>query len=59
MRAVETGIEAATEVAKGLDVVGTGYMDIGNTTIGSAICAVMTGEQVAKSACWLITDGWG
>ncbi|GAH85198.1 unnamed protein product, partial [marine sediment metagenome] len=32
MKAVEAGIEImATEVAKGLDIVGTGDMGIGNT----------------------------
>lgn len=48
-RAVETGIEiVATEVAKGLDIIGTGDMGIGNTSASSAICAIMTGEPVAK-----------
>jgi len=47
VKAIETGIEiAATEVAKGLDIVGTGDMGIGNTTASSAICAVMTGKAV-------------
>lgn len=47
--AVETGIELVnTEVAKGLDIVGTGDMGIGNTTPSSAICAVMTGRTVAE-----------
>jgi nicotinate-nucleotide--dimethylbenzimidazole phosphoribosyltransferase len=36
------------ELAKGLDIVGTGDMGIGNTTASSAICAAMTGEPVAK-----------
>ncbi|MFC2003251.1 nicotinate-nucleotide--dimethylbenzimidazole phosphoribosyltransferase [Chloroflexota bacterium] len=49
IRAVETGIEiVATEVAKGLDIVGTGDMGIGNTTASSAICAVMAGRSVAE-----------
>ena len=49
VRAVETGIEiVATEVAKGLDIVGTGDMGIGNTTASSAICAIMTGKPVAE-----------
>ena len=48
-RAVESGIEVvAAELAKGLDIVGTGDMGIGNTTASSAICAVMTGEPVAE-----------
>ena len=47
--AIETGIEVvANEVAKGLDIVATGDMGIGNTTASSAICAVITGEPVAK-----------
>jgi len=49
VKAIETGIEiVATEVAKGLDIVGTGDMGIGNTTVSSAICAVMTGKPVAE-----------
>jgi len=49
IKAVETGIEIVTaEVAKGLDIVATGDMGIGNTTASSAICAVMTGRTVAE-----------
>lgn len=49
VKAIETGIEVvASEVAKGLDIVGTGDMGIGNTTASSAICAVMTGKPVAE-----------
>ena len=49
VKAIETGIEVVTaEVAKGLDIVGTGDMGIGNTTASSAICAVMTGRPVAE-----------
>ena len=49
VKAIETGIEmVATEVAKGLDIVGTGDMGIGNTTAASAICAVMAGKPVAE-----------
>jgi len=49
IKAVETGIAVvATEVAKGLDIVGSGDMGIGNTTASSAICAVMTGKPVAE-----------
>jgi len=48
-KAIETGIEVvAPEVAKGLDIVGTGDMGIGNTTASSAICAIMTGRPVAE-----------
>jgi len=49
MMAVETGIEVvAAEVAKGLDVVGTGDMGIGNTTASSAVCAAMTGQPATE-----------
>ncbi len=51
VRAVESGIEIVTaEMAKGLDIVGTGDMGIGNTTASSAICAIMTGRPVAEVA---------
>ena len=47
--AIETGIELVnTEVAKGLDIVGTGDMGIGNTTPSSAICAAITGRAVEE-----------
>jgi len=49
VKAVEAGIEVVmSEVAKGLDIVGTGDMGIGNTTASSAICAVMTGQTAAE-----------
>lgn len=49
IKSIETGIEIITaEVAKGLDIVGTGDMGIGNTIVSSAICAVMTGRPVAE-----------
>jgi len=49
LRAIEAGIEIVEgEVAKGLDIVGTGDMGIGNTTASSAICAAITGESVEK-----------
>lgn len=49
IRSVETGIEIATaEIARGLDIVGTGDMGIGNTTASSAICAVITGKTVTE-----------
>ena len=48
IQAVEVGIEVVeAEVAKGLDVVGTGDMGIGNTTPSSAIVAAITGAPVA------------
>jgi nicotinate-nucleotide--dimethylbenzimidazole phosphoribosyltransferase len=49
VEAIETGIEVANaEISKGLDIVGTGEMGIGNTTASSAICAVMTGRTVEE-----------
>ncbi len=49
VRAIETGIElVGSEVAKGLDIVGTGDMGIGNTTASSTICAVMTGRPASE-----------
>lgn len=48
-QAVETGIDIVEqEIRKGLDIVGTGDMGIGNTTSSSAICAVFSGEPVGK-----------
>lgn len=47
LRSVETGIEVVEqELAKGMDLVATGDMGIGNTTASSAIVAVFTGEPV-------------
>jgi nicotinate-nucleotide--dimethylbenzimidazole phosphoribosyltransferase len=49
VRAVEAGIEIVTsETEKGLDIVGTGDMGIGNTTASSAIFAAMTGLPPEK-----------
>lgn len=49
--AVVAGIEIVTaEIEKGLDIVGTGDMGIGNTTPSAAIAAVLTGEPPAKIA---------
>ena len=48
-QAMEVGIELVmAEMAKGLDIVGTGDMGIGNTTVSSAIYAVMMGKPVAE-----------
>ena len=48
-KAIATGIDVLTQVAeKGLDLIATGDMGIGNTTPSSAIVAVMTGLPVAK-----------
>jgi len=48
--ALETGIELVQdEASKGLDIIGTGDMGIGNTTAGSAIFAAISGQSVAKA----------
>ena len=48
-QSLEAGIEIVTaEIKKGLDIVATGDMGIGNTTASSAICAIMTGKTVAE-----------
>jgi nicotinate-nucleotide--dimethylbenzimidazole phosphoribosyltransferase len=48
VKAIEVGIELVNaEAKKGLDIVGTGEMGIGNTTPSAAICAVLTGKPVA------------
>ncbi len=47
--ALEAGIETIrAEADKGLDIVGTGDMGIGNTTASAAICAVITGKQPSE-----------
>ncbi|MBT9163552.1 MAG: Nicotinate-nucleotide--dimethylbenzimidazole phosphoribosyltransferase [Chloroflexi bacterium] len=47
--AIEAGIDVLeSEIARGLDIVGTGDMGIGNTTASSAVCAVMTGKPVIE-----------
>ncbi len=49
IQAIEVGIKAmADEYKRGLQLVGTGDMGIGNTTPSSAICAVITGAEVAS-----------
>jgi nicotinate-nucleotide--dimethylbenzimidazole phosphoribosyltransferase len=49
VQAIETGIEVLKdEFNKGLDIIGTGDMGIGNTTASAAICAVMTGKTAAE-----------
>jgi nicotinate-nucleotide--dimethylbenzimidazole phosphoribosyltransferase len=48
-QAIETGIEIVTsEINRGLDIVATGDMGIGNTTASAAICAVITGKSPAE-----------
>ena len=47
--AIESGIEVVeAEIGKGLDIVGTGDMGIGNTTASSAMCAAIIHEPVEK-----------
>ncbi len=48
IRAVEVGIDLAAEaVQRGIGLVGTGDMGIGNTTPSAAITAMLTGQPVA------------
>jgi len=48
IQSIEIGITAVNrEIERGLHLVGTGDMGIGNTTPSSAICAVLTGTAVA------------
>jgi nicotinate-nucleotide--dimethylbenzimidazole phosphoribosyltransferase len=48
VQAVEAGMEVLfAEADRGLDIVATGDMGIGNTTAASAIVAVLTGRAVA------------
>jgi len=47
-KAVLTGFELASSlISKGVDLLGTGDMGIGNTTSSAAIGAVMTGKSIA------------
>ncbi|MFO8100760.1 MAG: nicotinate-nucleotide--dimethylbenzimidazole phosphoribosyltransferase [Dehalococcoidia bacterium] len=47
--AIEAGIEVVeAEIAKGLDIVGTGDMGIGNTTAAAAICSAVTGKPASQ-----------
>jgi nicotinate-nucleotide--dimethylbenzimidazole phosphoribosyltransferase len=49
MQAIEAGIDILNgEAAKGLDIVGTGDMGIGNTTASSATFAAMTGQPAGE-----------
>ncbi len=48
IRSIEAGIELVEEeLSKGIDILGTGDMGIGNTTPASAITAVFTGADAA------------
>ncbi|MDP6460120.1 MAG: nicotinate-nucleotide--dimethylbenzimidazole phosphoribosyltransferase [Candidatus Hydrothermarchaeota archaeon] len=49
VRSIEVGIEVVEgEVNKGLDILATGDMGIGNTTPSSAIVAAITGREVRR-----------
>lgn len=49
VKSIEAGIEVfEEEFEKGIDIVGTGDMGIGNTTPSSAIAAVVTGKVVEE-----------
>jgi len=49
IRAVETGVEIfESEFRKGIDIIGTGEMGIGNTTAASAITASITQKPVEE-----------
>jgi nicotinate-nucleotide--dimethylbenzimidazole phosphoribosyltransferase len=49
VKAIETGIEIVSgEAEKGLDLVGTGDMGIGNTTASSAVFAALSGKKVEE-----------
>ena len=51
LKAILAGVEVVeAEIEKGLDIVGTGEMGIGNTTPSAAIAAVLTGIEPAKLA---------
>jgi len=46
LQAIETGVDVATaEIEKGLDILATGDMGIGNTTPSAAIAAAITGRS--------------
>jgi nicotinate-nucleotide--dimethylbenzimidazole phosphoribosyltransferase len=48
IQSIEVGIEIVeSELSRGMDIVGTGDMGIGNTTPSSAIAAALTGAPVA------------
>jgi len=48
IRSIEAGIELVEEeLPKGMDILGTGDMGIGNTTASSAITSALTGTDVA------------
>lgn len=62
IRSIEAGMELVEdELPKGIDILGTGDMGIGNTTPSSAIAAAITGAPVAKvtgRGAGLNDEGW-
>ncbi len=62
IRAIEAGIELVEEeLPKGVDILGTGDMGIGNTTAASAITAAFTGAEVGAvtgRGTGLDDEGW-
>jgi len=62
IRCIEAGIELVEdELPKGMDILGTGDMGIGNTTPSSAITAAITGADVIRvtgRGTGLDDDGW-
>ncbi|MDD5681609.1 MAG: nicotinate-nucleotide--dimethylbenzimidazole phosphoribosyltransferase [Candidatus Omnitrophica bacterium] len=47
VKSIETGIELAEEeIRKGIDIIGTGEMGIGNTTASTALTAVFTNKPI-------------
>ncbi len=63
IRSIEAGIELVEEeLTKGIDILGTGDMGIGNTTSSSAITATLTGADVTTvtgRGTGLDEEGWG
>ena len=59
---IEVGIDLVEEeLSKGMDILGTGDMGIGNTTPSSAITAVMTGADISMvtgAGTGLDDEGW-
>jgi nicotinate-nucleotide--dimethylbenzimidazole phosphoribosyltransferase len=62
IRSIEAGMELLEEeLPKGIDILGTGDMGIGNTTSSSAITAVLTGAEVSRvtgRGTGLDDEGW-
>jgi nicotinate-nucleotide--dimethylbenzimidazole phosphoribosyltransferase len=62
IRSIEAGMELVEEeLTKGMDILGTGDMGIGNTTPSSAITSALTGEDVVAvtgKGTGLDEEGW-